>query len=1275
MKNRIGSKLLAYLLVFILLLSGAPFGAFATELDSDAVAEMEQISECGDDTPEISAADSTEPHSAQQNENEDSEDISVPSAPSTDVPATSESADETGEEPSTQESADDNGSSSDVNSDVTNEPTVSQSTDEMADSDDPSAADIAGNENSDYANVNDAGDDTANASEMTDDSAEDNGVAEADEGVSDTDDIGIEENTESDKTSDDDDETVDDNTETEPSFTAEIRIVVNEGQPVYMGETASLKVEVTGANYEYSIRWETHDPASDIEGEEPVWNPVGRGREYSFLATQAAVSLEYRVVVYAEQGETSKVVHITAIGRTEEASTEIGSETDINVDLSEDSTHGEEPSIDDATDENVTDQEDTSTDGDVGIDGDYEESISDIEDPAEENDTDENDDGDDILDNTDGEVIPSDSDADVEDDGAIDDGSSPDAVVPVDENAKDEKNTADGMDDMNNDSPEEPENPETDEYPEENLGSDFVDTAEDIENKETDGMDDGSESVEAGEDVEGVYDTAEVTAPKDIFIAGYFDYIQTYTPGGNKNNDELLTGYIEKLFGSANGQKRLRSVYSVGASLTGNDAEFYGTLKNMATAVANGSQTGTIYEENLEFGPWTADDLNVESLLVYDENEDEWYISGEAMNVAGSIISEQLSVNLDAVINALVSDCPYELYWYNKTINTEYSYDSQISCRYNYDLDDYVLTYSVQLVCTMPVAEEYQAGDQFHVDSSKAQYAQNAIENIQSILDGASGLTVRGKLEAFKTAICDLVTYNDAAADDNNHTPYGDPWQLVWVFDEDPDTNVVCEGYSKAFKYLCDQVGISCLLVTGQMTGATGAGPHMWNLVRLDGYSYLVDVTNSDAGTAGAGGELFMATVSSENDWNAYTINGVHYEYDEDTLATFSQEVLTVRRTNEEPNVEEYTVTFDPGDGSGEMEDDTVTGESIYQLPVCVFEAPADKQFKEWSVVIGTAAPVIKAPGDEIMVDADTTVTAIWEDLPVPEFKGHSILLTGQIGLQFFLELPEGKTASDYPGSYVTFEGNKVNSETHHALPTNPAEINGQVTDKYLFTVNLSSIQMADKVTPTFHYTEDGTAKTVTGEPYSVKDYIDWALNIGASYLNDQQSAIIPKLADYGHYAQIYLSRQNGWTIGTNYAEMTTYRTSSYDYAGVMNAASGYAFSRTQNTADVANVNYRLTFGSQITLTVRIEPAAGNDSLYIAANGASDTQSGIYRMITYPGVYANQLTDTHTIQAGDCTITVSPMSYVYEMLRNETVQNDAKDLMCALYGYAQACHR
>ena len=107
---------------------------------------------------------------------------------------------------------------------------------------------------------------------------------------------------------------------------------------------------------------------------------------------------------------------------------------------------------------------------------------------------------------------------------------------------------------------------------------------------------------------------------------------------------------------------------------------------------------------------------------------------------------------------------------------------------------------------------------------------------------------------------------------DNDYTGgYGNPWQVIYVFDNNPLTNVVCEGYAKAFQLLCnlsnfENASVKCYTVTGEMAGGTGSGGHMWNIVTMDdGLNYIVDITNSDTGSVGQDGKLFMAGNSSGN--------------------------------------------------------------------------------------------------------------------------------------------------------------------------------------------------------------------------------------------------------------------------------------------------------------------------------------------------------------------------------------------------------------------------
>ena len=51
-----------------------------------------------------------------------------------------------------------------------------------------------------------------------------------------------------------------------------------------------------------------------------------------------------------------------------------------------------------------------------------------------------------------------------------------------------------------------------------------------------------------------------------------------------------------------------------------------------------------------------------------------------------------------------------------------------------------------------------------------------------------------------------------------------------------------CEGYARAFQYLMNKIGVETVLITGTADGES----HMWNMVKLYGKYYFVDVTHDD---------------------------------------------------------------------------------------------------------------------------------------------------------------------------------------------------------------------------------------------------------------------------------------------------------------------------------------------------------------------------------------------------------------------------------------------
>ncbi len=359
------------------------------------------------------------------------------------------------------------------------------------------------------------------------------------------------------------------------------------------------------------------------------------------------------------------------------------------------------------------------------------------------------------------------------------------------------------------------------------------------ESQEPDAGDEQKDNADEAGDVQ----SSEVTVVPDIDMPG---------------NDELFAGYIEQLFYGDLGSSLYGNVG--GDKLKDEDAKkIYNTLKSNIQAVANGKQTSAVF---------VVDDISYDSGITFEE-------------AAGKI-----GLIMDEVVDYLLMDCPYDLYWFDKTVGYKCSFSSSIPGK-------------IKISVSFAVAIEYKGNGNYEVSSSQAGIAQGAVSRAKAIVDKYVGQSDYEKLKGYMQEICSLVDYNNAAA--NTPTRYGNPWQLVWVFDGDEATKVVCEGYSKAFQYLCDLSSFNnavCYTVTGTMEG----GAHMWNIVTLEGKNYLVDVTNCDGDSVGAPDKLFLAGASGSVDsgyicnfTNRYgTSSSIRYIYDPEEKALFGEEILTL---------------------------------------------------------------------------------------------------------------------------------------------------------------------------------------------------------------------------------------------------------------------------------------------------------------------------------------------------------------------------------------------
>lgn len=392
-------------------------------------------------------------------------------------------------------------------------------------------------------------------------------------------------------------------------------------------------------------------------------------------------------------------------------------------------------------------------------------------------------------------------------------------------------------------------------------------------------------------------------------------------------NDELVENFFDQKVDEALGGKQKSGMLKAArntrrSKLNVVEKQVYDKLLAEVQSIAEGRQADTKISIDLtsELSDYLVDSdvySNCPKAITYDslgmqgamgvyvpyEYEDEngqtqtyWDFSDEAR--------EKL-YDIGKVVNAVMADHPQYMYWFDKTAGYSYGLNAGLDTSDEAGSDLY-FTGDPILSVSFTVAQGYRGeGGQYSFDTTKAAGLEAAAAKATQILAevASEGGTDVDKLTAFKDAVCGLTSYNDEAAS-NTDTPYGDPWQLIWVFDGDETTNVVCEGYSKAFQYLCDKANFSdsrieCHTVSGDMGGGTGAGPHMWNILHMDdNRNYIADITNSDADSAGENGELFLTAAMPYDSYESFSYDcggtSINYVYDPETLSQYDESELTM---------------------------------------------------------------------------------------------------------------------------------------------------------------------------------------------------------------------------------------------------------------------------------------------------------------------------------------------------------------------------------------------
>ena len=224
-------------------------------------------------------------------------------------------------------------------------------------------------------------------------------------------------------------------------------------------------------------------------------------------------------------------------------------------------------------------------------------------------------------------------------------------------------------------------------------------------------------------------------------------------------------------------------------------------------------------------------------------------------DAAVNTVLQDLAVNENGYLEDVIAFIPYmfmsmsydypQAFW----LGNYWSWLTSWGCSYggymNNGTDSVTYTYKV-LFCIKSENYDYRIDD-FRTESAIRNGIEEYNELVEDILKDVPNTTRYAQVQYLN----DWLTKHNAYC--STYDPNNSP-QIVWsplsaLRGTNGDEGPVCEGYSRAFKVLCDNLGIPCMLVTGNARDVVNAESeeHMWDEVKMDdGLWYAVDVTWND---------------------------------------------------------------------------------------------------------------------------------------------------------------------------------------------------------------------------------------------------------------------------------------------------------------------------------------------------------------------------------------------------------------------------------------------
>lgn len=167
--------------------------------------------------------------------------------------------------------------------------------------------------------------------------------------------------------------------------------------------------------------------------------------------------------------------------------------------------------------------------------------------------------------------------------------------------------------------------------------------------------------------------------------------------------------------------------------------------------------------------------------------------------------------------------------------------------------------------------DEYKESEHT-IKTNNINIANNAYQKAINVAQKVRDESTFEKLKFFKEWIIENVDYDYTSAElvnqDRKNIRVVKASSFTNILDENSNTNAICSGYAEAFQLLCDLSGIECYKTNGVVSSSTNKYRHAWNIVIINNERYLSDITNSETGAIGQGGELFLTKIGNNHSYS-----------------------------------------------------------------------------------------------------------------------------------------------------------------------------------------------------------------------------------------------------------------------------------------------------------------------------------------------------------------------------------------------------------------------